>query len=47
MLRARYDYYVVSLPEKAERPAVVAFRDWLQAEGRSFMAARDKRGLAA
>lgn len=47
MLRARYDYYVVSLPEKAERPAVVAFRDWLQAEGRNFMAARDKRGLAA
>ena len=42
MLRARYDYYLVSLPEKAERPAVAAFRDWLLAEGRNFMAGRDK-----
>ncbi|MGH7005924.1 MAG: transcriptional regulator GcvA [Alphaproteobacteria bacterium] len=44
MLRARYDYYLVSLPEKAERPAVAAFREWLLAEGRAFMAARAKRG---
>ncbi|MND06296.1 DNA-binding transcriptional activator GcvA [compost metagenome] len=39
MVRARYDYYLVALPEKAERPAVAAFREWLLAEGRSFMAA--------
>jgi len=43
MLRARYDYYLVSLPEKAERPAVAAFREWLLAEGRAFMAARTMR----
>lgn len=42
MLRARYDYYLVCLPEKAERPAVAAFRAWLHAEARSFMAARGK-----
>lgn len=40
MLRARYDYYLVSLPDKAERPAVIAFREWLTAAGRDFMAAR-------
>jgi LysR family glycine cleavage system transcriptional activator len=44
MVRARYDYYLVCLPEKAERPAVAAFRDWLLAEARAFMSARDKRG---
>jgi LysR family glycine cleavage system transcriptional activator len=43
MLRARYDYYLVCLPEKAERPAVDAFRAWLLAEARAFMAARDKK----
>jgi LysR family glycine cleavage system transcriptional activator len=43
MLRARYDYYLVCLPEKAERPAVAAFRAWLLAEARAFMAAREKR----
>ncbi len=42
MLRARYDYYLVCLPEKAERPAVAAFRAWLHAEARAFMAARGK-----
>jgi LysR family transcriptional regulator, glycine cleavage system transcriptional activator len=42
MLRARYDYYLVCLPEKAERPAVAAFRAWLLAEARAFMAAREK-----
>ncbi len=52
MLRARYDYYLVSLPEKAQRPAVVAFREWLTAEARAFMALRDQlmppvRGRAA
>ncbi|MCW5771690.1 MAG: LysR family transcriptional regulator [Rhodospirillaceae bacterium] len=40
MLRARYDYYLVGLPEKAERPAAVAFREWLLAAGRDFMASR-------
>jgi len=44
MVRARYDYYLVCLPEKAERPAVVAFRDWLIAEARAFMAGRDRKG---
>lgn len=44
MLRTRYDYYLVCLPEKAERPAVTAFRAWLLAEARAFMAARDKKG---
>jgi len=44
MLRARYDYYLVCLPEKAERGAVGAFRNWLLAEGRAFMSARDKKG---
>ncbi|HEY7610178.1 MAG TPA: transcriptional regulator GcvA [Alphaproteobacteria bacterium] len=44
MLRTRYDYYLVCLPEQAERPAVDAFRAWLLAEARAFMAARDKRG---
>lgn len=43
MLRARYDYYVVSLPEKAQRPAAVAFREWLIAEARAFMSQRDKK----
>lgn len=52
MLRARYDYYVVCLPEKAQRPAAVAFREWLIAEARAFMVTRDKtvppvRGSAA
>ena len=52
MLRARYDYYVVCLPEKAQRPAAVAFREWLIAEARAFMVTRDKtvppvRGTAA
>ncbi len=52
MLRARYDYYLVSLPEKAQRPAVAAFRTWLVAEARAFMVQRDKaaprgRGRAA
>lgn len=52
MLRARYDYYLVSLPEKAQRPAVAAFRKWLVAEARAFMGQRDKtaarpRGRAA
>ncbi|MFO0987513.1 MAG: transcriptional regulator GcvA [Alphaproteobacteria bacterium] len=52
MLRARYDYYVVCLPEKAQRPAAVAFREWLIAEARAFMVKRDKtvppvRGTAA
>ncbi len=52
MLRARYDYYVVSLPEKAQRPAAIAFREWLAAEARAFMGTRDKtvppaRGRAA
>ena len=47
LLRTRYDYYLVSLPEKAERPSAIAFRDWLLAEGRNFMATRDRRGLAA
>ena len=42
-LRARYDYYLVCLPEKAERPAVAAFRAWLLEEARAFMAARDRR----
>jgi LysR family glycine cleavage system transcriptional activator len=44
MLRARYDYYFVCLPEKADRSAVVAFRNWLVEEGRAFMARRDGRG---
>jgi LysR family glycine cleavage system transcriptional activator len=44
MLRARYDYYLVCLPEKVDRPAVVAFREWLMAEARAFMALRDKKG---
>jgi LysR family glycine cleavage system transcriptional activator len=43
MMRARYDYYLVCLPEKVGRPAVVAFRDWLLAEARAFMALRDKK----
>jgi LysR family glycine cleavage system transcriptional activator len=43
-LRARYGYYLVSLPEKAERPSAVAFRNWLLAEGRAFMALRDRKG---
>lgn len=43
-LRTRYDYYLVCLPEKAERPAVAAFRDWLLAEARAFTLARDKKG---
>jgi len=52
MLRARYDYYLVSLPEKTQRSAVTAFREWLIAEARAFMAQRDKtapraRGRAA
>lgn len=52
MLRARYDYYLVSLPEKTQRPAVTAFREWLIAEARAFMTQRDKtapraRGRAA
>jgi LysR family glycine cleavage system transcriptional activator len=52
MLRARYDYYLVCLPEKAQRPAVVAFREWLTAEARAFMGLRDNsmppaRGRAA
>ena len=42
-LRTRYDYYLVSLPRKAERPAVAAFREWLLAEARAFMAARKTR----
>ena len=40
MLRARYNYYLVALPEKAERPVVAAFRIWLLAEARAFTAAR-------
>jgi len=44
MVRARYDYYLVALPQKSGRPAATAFRDWLLAEGRAFMAAREKRG---
>lgn len=40
MLRARYNYYLVALPEKAERPVVAAFRAWLLAEARAFTAAR-------
>lgn len=43
MVRARYDYYLVCLPEKAERPAVAAFRAWLLAEARNFMTLREKR----
>ena len=43
MLRARYDYFLVCLPEKAERPAVVAFREWLVAEARAFVGLRDNR----
>lgn len=41
MLRARYEYYLVSLPEKAEKPAILAFRRWLARESRAFMALRD------
>ncbi len=44
MLRARYDYYLVCLPQKAQRPAVAAFRDWLIAEARAFMGERDLKG---
>ena len=44
MLRARYDYYLVCLPEKVDRAAVTAFRTWLVAEARAFMAARPKQG---
>jgi LysR family glycine cleavage system transcriptional activator len=43
MMRARYDYYLVCLPEKVERPAVVAFRNWVLGEARAFMAARHMR----
>jgi LysR family glycine cleavage system transcriptional activator len=43
MMRARYDYYLVCLPERAERPAVAAFRAWLMAEARNFMTLREKR----
>jgi LysR family glycine cleavage system transcriptional activator len=52
MMRARYDYYIVCLPEKAQRPAARAFREWLMAEARAFMGLRDNnippaRGRAA
>lgn len=46
MVRARYDYYLVCLPEKVDRAAVVAFREWLMGEARAFMATRDKKGGA-
>ena len=34
-LRTRFAYWIVSSPVMAERPKVVAFRDWLLAEARS------------
>jgi LysR family glycine cleavage system transcriptional activator len=37
-LRANYGYYLVALPEKSERPAVAAFRQWLIEECRAFAA---------
>ncbi len=39
-LRTRYDYYLVASPERAGRPAVAAFRDWLLRAAREFMKQR-------
>jgi LysR family glycine cleavage system transcriptional activator len=35
-LRARYSYYLVCLPERAQRPPVAAFGRWLREETRAF-----------
>ncbi len=43
-LRTRWDYYAVSLPAKAARPAVAAFRQWLLREARAFVARRGAIG---
>ena len=38
------DYYTVTPPGRSEHPAIEAFRTWLEAEGRAFMAAYAARG---